>query len=423
MADTQTFPPSTPGNLPSGDGPDFHSALRHLEDVLGWLKDHLIQSPDTSLRQYDRSLAQTGSVRQAPDPEAAAPSGMSADVLARAASRTPTQYQTGNPGGSEAAPSTSLLTPEAFAQLIKAKHPELAPVPDRLLVAQWLEKYPVYRDRVVPTASEGSWENRGVGGAVWHPASGASEGHRVDNSLLGLPPETAVAGGVPIVRAVLAPATSLAARGAAGATAAVVQAAPTIKYEIIRGTLQSLGVPAGIAIPTAMLISGYRKGTPPAAATTAEATPASLALSAAEEADLLRRGIKPKMIAQIRANLNAAQQTAATPAPAPESRGTATGPPAPSLPPPLLTPPAPAVTTPSATVQPPVAAAGAKATLAAGETKEFLRLMKAGKTREEAMDLIVAQRDMVKRLGLPSTEEVRQAVTRRNATGRWSEEP
>jgi hypothetical protein len=44
--------------------------------------------------------------------------------------------------------STPLLTPEAFAQSIKAKYPDYASVPDAELAAKMLEKYPEYRDRV-----------------------------------------------------------------------------------------------------------------------------------------------------------------------------------------------------------------------------------------------------------------------------------
>lgn len=45
-------------------------------------------------------------------------------------------------------PQAPLLTPEQFAQTIKAKYPDYADVPDRVLAAKMLEKYPEYRDRV-----------------------------------------------------------------------------------------------------------------------------------------------------------------------------------------------------------------------------------------------------------------------------------
>lgn len=44
--------------------------------------------------------------------------------------------------------STPLLTPEAFAQSIKAKYPDYASVPDAELASKMLEKYPEYRDQV-----------------------------------------------------------------------------------------------------------------------------------------------------------------------------------------------------------------------------------------------------------------------------------
>lgn len=46
-----------------------------------------------------------------------------------------------------------LLTPEAFAQSIKAKYPDYASVPDAELAAKMLEKYPEYRDQVQPVAT------------------------------------------------------------------------------------------------------------------------------------------------------------------------------------------------------------------------------------------------------------------------------
>lgn len=45
-----------------------------------------------------------------------------------------------------------LMTPEAFAQSIKAKYPDYAEVPDAELAAKMLEKYPEYRDRVQTVA-------------------------------------------------------------------------------------------------------------------------------------------------------------------------------------------------------------------------------------------------------------------------------
>lgn len=66
-----------------------------------------------------------------------------------------------------------------------------------------------------------------------------------------------------------------------------------------------------------------------------------------------------------------------------------------------------------------VPAAAEKLNLSALETKEYLRMIKAGKPPHVAGELIKAQRAMAERLGLPSSEKVRQAVQDRNATGRW----
>lgn len=130
MAD-DTLTPSTPGSFGrDGEGVDLHGAIRHVERVLGWLKDHLIQSGDTSLSQYDTSLAQTGSVRQAPDPDAGG--GMTPARLAQAASRTPTQYQRGNAGGTETAPST----PDPVADILRG-----VTVPDPVRSAAWKAYY------------------------------------------------------------------------------------------------------------------------------------------------------------------------------------------------------------------------------------------------------------------------------------------
>ncbi len=64
----------------------------------------------------------------------------------------------------------------------------------------------------------------------------------------------------------------------------------------------------------------------------------------------------------------------------------------------------------------------AKPRLLAAETREYVRLRTAGKTDQQAMDAIAAARNLAKTLGTPSSETVRQAVVKRNATGRWEAE-
>lgn len=95
---------------------------------------------------------------------------------------------------------------------------------------------------------------------------GNPELHRVDNSLLGMPPELAVVSGLGLARAVAAPGLTAAGRVVAGAKNAVAQATPVLKYEATKHILTSMGVPQGIAIPAAMAVSGYRTGGKPAAA-------------------------------------------------------------------------------------------------------------------------------------------------------------
>lgn len=64
-------------------------------------------------------------------------------------------------------------------------------------------------------------------------------------------------------------------------------------------------------------------------------------------------------------------------------------------------------------------AASQKPSLNAAETKEFQRLLKRGRSPEEAMELIEAQRAFQQRLGLPTSEQTRRAVVDRNETGKW----
>jgi hypothetical protein len=106
---------------------------------------------------------------------------------------------------------------------------------------------------------QGYWEDRGIGGKVWHPASGATERLREDNSLLGMPPEAAVVSGLGVGRAVAGAGADVAARAIAGAKAAVAEAAPVAKYEVAHHVLKFAGVPDGVAIPLAMYISGRTK--------------------------------------------------------------------------------------------------------------------------------------------------------------------
>lgn len=62
-----------------------------------------------------------------------------------------------------------------------------------------------------------------------------------------------------------------------------------------------------------------------------------------------------------------------------------------------------------------------KPKLNAAEAKEFQRLIRAGKSEQEAWDLIQQMKAMQERLGLPTSAQTRMSVLDRNATGRWDE--
>lgn len=108
--------------------------------------------------------------------------------------------------------------------------------------------------------SPGTWEDRGIGGKVWHPASGVTERDRADNAFLGMPPEFAALSGLAIGRAVGAPALSVAARAVAGLKATAGEALPQVKYQVTRSTLETMGVPPTLSIPIAMYVSGLKGG-------------------------------------------------------------------------------------------------------------------------------------------------------------------
>lgn len=61
----------------------------------------------------------------------------------------------------------------------------------------------------------------------------------------------------------------------------------------------------------------------------------------------------------------------------------------------------------------------AKIKLSAAEGKVYMQLRGKGKTHEEAVSAIDAQRKLAGSMGTPSSEEVRSRVAQRNVTGRW----
>jgi len=161
-------------------------------------------------------------------------------------------------------------------------------LPKELKAELWDLKSGVMADEVVeenatPTVSEGYWEDRGIGGKVWHQASGVKERNRADNQILGVPPELAAIGALRVGGAVAAPAVNAASRVASGAVEAARQAMPFVKFEAAREGLKYLGVPEPLATVGGVLAGGYRRGgaakeVAPAAesAVTAETTPLGL---------------------------------------------------------------------------------------------------------------------------------------------------
>lgn len=139
----------------------------------------------------------------------------------------------------------------------------------------------------------------------------------------GIAPEDALAAGS-VVRSVAG-----AASGGmlAGVKAAVAQAAPVVKYEIIKTAFEKAGLPSSIAIPAAMAASGYRRGV--------KAAPAAVETAVAE--------------APLRPPPNTTG-TSFSPAPMPVPSG---GPPASA---PVVQGPPAAVTVPVPTAPPPTAA-------------------------------------------------------------------
>lgn len=91
-----------------------------------------------------------------------------------------------------------------------------------------------------------------------HAAHGPSpELHREDNSLLGAPPELAVAGALGVGGAVAKAGAAGASKLAAGAKSAAGIVTPVIKEEMTRRALESMGVPTVIAAPIGFLVASH----------------------------------------------------------------------------------------------------------------------------------------------------------------------
>src|SRR5436190_8815407 len=86
------------------------------------------------------------------------------------------------------------------------------------------------------------------------------EHEREDNSIAGMPPEAAVVSGIGLARAVASGGPTIGSKVVAGAKNVVGQAAPVVKYEVVKGGLESVGIPTPIAMAIATAVSAA--GTP-----------------------------------------------------------------------------------------------------------------------------------------------------------------
>ncbi len=160
-----------------------------------------------------------------------------------------------------------------------------------------------------------------------------AERNRVDNSVGGLPPEMAALSLGNVGRAIGGAGLTAAQRAVAGVKAVAGQAAPVIKYELVKGGLHAMGAPEPIPMVGGMLASGYRMGkaAPSAAApAAAEAAPAAMSDIQLAQQELAAGRLTPQQYANI------ARSQAQRPPVAPQ------GPPAPApMPSPVVRPAAP----------------------------------------------------------------------------------
>lgn len=278
----------------------------------------------------------------------------------------------------------------------------------------------------------GTWEDRGIGGKVWHPAT-PPNAERVDSDVAsGIPligsisPEMVAAGGMGVARAIGAPAASMAAKVVAGGKAVAEQVTPQIKYEVTKTALQSIGVPAPLAMAAALAVSGLQRGAKgePTAATTEgphldRSVPvAAGSLSKQELADRIRFGTgtatstrnAPKSPVGVRASVEpvaAPPPVVVDPVPSdvPSSRlGTTPASGSNALPDQKALNEA-ALAARRAAYQEKLKqtpAPAAKPRMSAQESKAYLELRHAGKSPEEARDAIAALREFQERFGTPT---------------------
>ena len=92
-----------------------------------------------------------------------------------------------------------------------------------------------------------------------HAAQGSNpELNRQDNSLLGMPPELAVASGLGFGSSMAQAAAGGASKAVAATKAAIGSVAPVVKYEATKTVLEKMGLPSPFATVAAMAVAGYR---------------------------------------------------------------------------------------------------------------------------------------------------------------------
>lgn len=244
----------------------------------------------------------------------------------------------------------------------------------------------------VSPVSPGHWEDKGIAGAVWHPDQGpTNERHRPDNSVLGMPPELAVVGGVGVARAAAAGGAGLIAKTAAGLKNAGQQALPVAKAAAAYKALTAIGVPAHYAAAAVAALSLAHGGK--GAATTETA-------------------VAPEMVAAESAAPAASAPVAPAPPVAPAGTGTstATG---------LLSP---------QRIQNELGIAARRAGIKLTEPQYSAAADLVGKGATPSQAVQAAQSlaktadpaaALAAKLGTPDTESVIRAVVDRNVTGRW----
>jgi hypothetical protein len=250
-----------------------------------------------------------------------------------------------------------------------------------------------------PVVSEGYWEDRGIAGKVWHPASGVKERARADNQVLGMPPELAALGAGAVGRAVVAPGLNAAGRVAAGAVAAAGQAAPILKYEVAHQGLKAIGVPEPLATAGAVLVGGYKRGGAIKEAAK-EVAPAAEAVAVETTPMGFPKAEPPMTPLEVTRKLRAEHQAKNIPPFSP-------------------------ATTLKAEIQSFAKQAsetvGNKTKLTASETALGFKLMRRGLSADETMELLRVRRSLPEAWRkLPTDEEVEAIVTRANQTGRMT---